>query len=531
MKVVLRNLISDYTRNYFVILVFLAASLPLSVFTTSFAEILLFLNWLAEGRFSEKMKILKQRKTPFIVAAVFGLHLLALLYTSDFQYALHDLKIKLPILFLPLLIGSSVSLSEKQIRNLLLIFAAAVVASSIISTSLFFNIFNYEYFEFKSISIFISHIRFALMVNLAIFTLLYYGFRGDAEPIENRNLRLFLILTAIWLCGFLFVLKSFTGLVIFVVLSLFMGWKYSAKISLIAPRFIVRVLIITFPLIIASFLSNSVARFYYRDKVEYSSLETKTPEGNCYYHIPGDSWAENGHYVWLYVCEPELEQEWNKRSKYEYKGKDKIGQELRFTLIRYLTSKDLRKDAGGVKQMNDEDVKAVENGITNCIFLNKFSVYPRIYQTIWELDNYRRGNNPSGHSVAQRLAYLNAAAYIIGNNFVLGVGTGDVQKEFNNYYKMSDNPLKEKSRRRAHNQFLTFFLTFGIIGFIISVFAFILPVFMEHRWGDYLFICFGIIAFLSMLNEDTLETQTGVSFFIFFYSLFLFGRSRKIKLK
>jgi hypothetical protein len=38
---------------------------------------------------------------------------------------------------------------------------------------------------------------------------------------------------------------------------------------------------------------------------------------------------------------------------------------------------------------------------------------------------------------------------------------------------------------------------------------------------------FFFIAFLSMLNEDTLETHAGVTFFSYFYSLFLFARDNK----
>ena len=56
----------------------------------------------------------------------------------------------------------------------------------------------------------------------------------------------------------------------------------------------------------------------------------------------------------------------------------------------------------------------------------------------------------------------------------------------------------------------------------------LLPVFYERRWNDFLFMVFFIIILLSMLNKDTFETQTEVSFFIFFYSLLLFGRKREI---
>ena len=529
MNATLKKVFSDTHRNYYYILIFLAASLPLSIFTTSIAEVLLFLNWVAEGKFSVKINRLKQRKAPLIISSIFVLHILGLLYTSDFNYAFHDLKIKLPILLLPIVIGSSASLTEKQLRFLLLVFSAAVLVSSLISASIFFGIFDYTYYDFRDISIFVSHIRLSLMVDMAIFCLLYYGFGGDAEPLKNTRLRIAILIASLWLVVFLLILKSATGIIIFLILVLFIGWRYSNKITQVAPRFIVKVLIITIPLLIASWLSHSVAKFYFREDVDFSKLESITPEGNPYYHNTEINWAENGYYVWLYVCEPELRQEWNKRSKLEYDGEDNMGQMLRFTLIRYMTSKGYRKDAGGLRQMSQEDIQAVENGIANYIFLNKFSIYPRVYQIIWELDSYSKGVNPSGHSVTQRIEYINAASYIIKRHLIYGVGTGDVQMEFNNYYKLSDNPLKEQSRRRAHNQFFTFLISFGIVGFTICVFALFLPVYMENRWGDYLFICFAVIGFLSMLNEDTLETQTGVSFFMLFYSLLLFARSRIVK--
>jgi len=305
-----------------------------------------------------------------------------------------------------------------------------------------------------------------------------------------------------------------------------MSWRYSGLLPQVAHRFIIRVLIITIPLIIASWLSHAIGKYYYREEIDFSKLELTSPEGNPYYHDTLSSAAENGCYVWIYVCEPELEAEWNKRSKLGYNGKDNLQQDLKYTLIRYMTSKGYRKDAGGIRQMDENDIKAVENGVANYIFLQKFSLYPRVYQIIWELDNFRQGHDPSGHSVAQRITYLKASTHIIRNNFIIGVGTGDVQKEFNEYYNSCKNPLRAESRRRAHNQFYTFFITFGLIGFLYFVVALFVPVFLEKCWDDYLFLCFGIIGFLSMLNEDTLETQTGVSFFMFFYSLFLFTRTR-----
>jgi hypothetical protein len=46
--------------------------------------------------------------------------------------------------------------------------------------------------------------------------------------------------------------------------------------------------------------------------------------------------------------------------------------------------------------------------------------------------------------------------------------------------------------------------------------------FICKKTVDYLYITFFLIAVVSFLTEDTLETQAGVTFFAFFNSFFLF---------
>jgi hypothetical protein len=279
------------------------------------------------------------------------------------------------------------------------------------------------------------------------------------------------------------------------------------------------------PLLAAFFLSQAIGKFYTRERVNFSELELYTPLGNPYIHDTTKHAAENGYYVWLYLSEEEIRHAWNSISQFPYDSLDRKNQRIKYTLIRYLSSKGLRKDAGGVAQLEKRDIEAIENGIANHIFLNKYSLYPRIYEVIWEIDGYLRGRDPSGHSIAQRIAYLEAARSIFKENPLFGVGTGDVQSSFDRYYENTGSSLDQDYRRRAHNQYVTLLITFGVAGLILSLVFLLGPVFIEKKWNDYLFMVFFFIAFLSMLNEDTLETQTGVSFFIFFYSFFLFGRS------
>jgi O-antigen ligase len=151
-------------------------------------------------------------------------------------------------------------------------------------------------------------------------------------------------------------------------------------------------------------------------------------------------------------------------------------------------------------------------------------MYPYIYRVLWEIDTYKKGENPAGHSVAQRWIYLNIAKEIIQNHFWLGVGTGDVQKEFNKVYESRYKNIPEHWRRRAHNQFISFWISFGLIGLLIILIAFFIPVIKRINASGYLGYVFVIIAVLSMLNEDTLETQAGATFIAFFYSLFFLMR-------
>jgi len=187
---------------------------------------------------------------------------------------------------------------------------------------------------------------------------------------------------------------------------------------------------ITIFLLIATFLTHAISKFYAVEKVDFDNLEQFTASGNPYQHNTKWKQIENGYYVWLYVCPQELKKEWNRRSDIPYESKDKNGQQIKTTLIRYLTSKGFRKDSVGISKLTSEDIKNIENGIANYIYTNRYALYPKIYQTIWEIDVYRKGANPAGNSITQRWEFLKTAFSIIQNNFWFGTGTGDVQDAF-----------------------------------------------------------------------------------------------------
>ncbi|MBP7245000.1 MAG: hypothetical protein KBA99_06790, partial [Bacteroidia bacterium] len=82
-------------------------------------------------------------------------------------------------------------------------------------------------------------------------------------------------------------------------------------------------------------------------------------------------------------------------------------------------------------------------------------------------------------------------------------------------------------RLRAHNQYLSFGVAFGWPGLLFFIFVLLFAVRFAFQQQNYIYIAFLIIAMGSFFNEDTLETQAGVTFFAFLNSVFLWSWSSK----
>jgi O-Antigen ligase len=523
------NLPINHFKLYYLGLILVAICLPTSKFALSISMLFLLSNWILEFKFKEKWTRFKNNKSILIFTGIFIVHLLWLLNTKNFGYAFHDIGNKAILLVFPVIIGTSEKLNIKQIKTVLFWFSLAVVSSSIISTSILTGIINYPIHDIRDISAFMSHIRLSLLINFSIFSLAYILFSKEFS-MKKSEIIIYIIMV-IWLSVFLFLLKSFTGIIVFLLLVLIVLGYYSFKIKDIVPKLFLQVGLITIFLLSASYLTHSISKFYSIKKVDIDKLETHTLLGNKYSNTFEQGQIENGNYVWIYFCQNELVKEWNSRSSIKYNEKDQQGHVLKNTLIRYLTSKGYRKDSVGVSKLNELDVQNIEAGNSNYIFANKYKLYPKIYEAIWEIDAYKKGFNNYGSSITQRFEFLKTASEIIKDHFWFGVGTGDVQDSFNKYYEKGNSPLPIKYWLRAHNQFVTFLLTFGIIGFMIVLLSVFYPAFNSNQHNKYFIIILLAIILLSFLNEDTLETQIGVTFFSYFYSLFLFGYKKEIKIK
>jgi hypothetical protein len=527
-KTPIRRILSDkYTnlsrfvtfRNLFLLLLLaVVVSLPLSKWVTSAAQILLAAAWLAEGRFDEKWRRLRMHPEIAVFTLLFFVPLVAMAWSENIPFGLADLKVKLPLFILPVVLGSVPPLNKNEMRVILGGFAAAVIIGAVMSLSIMLGIGPRAYTGDRESILFISHIRFALMVDMAVFLLAYHAI----VPWTRRRFRLMILAAALFLAAYLFILKSLTGVGILAIGGLILGFRWGLRQKEMLARWFITVGLVTLPLLGAIYLSSQFAAFYTVRETGVPT-DTHTVKGTPYVHDLTNPAMENGYHTYYYICLPELQEAWNSVSRFDYAGRDRKGQELKYTLIRYLTSKGLRKDAYGVSQLEPDDIRLIEDGFANCIYRHpgRFSV--RLYQTIWEIDQFRHGGSPSGLSVVQRLEYLKTGWAIFRDHPWIGVGTGDTQAAFDQKYAELNTRLEPEWRLRAHNQFLTFMISYGLIGLALLLAAIILPVVVSRGKNRWFIMMFFLVAMLSMLNEDTLETQAGVAFFGVFYSLFLFA--------
>lgn len=153
----------------------------------------------------------------------------------------------------------------------------------------------------------------------------------------------------------------------------------------------------------------------------------------------------------------------------------------------------------------------------------------RLLQIMWEFDLFIKGGDPNGHSVTQRFEFWKAAMGIASSNLLIGVGTGDMPSAYRQQYIKMHTALDFQHQLRSHNQFLAIMVAFGITGLVYFLLAFFYPLFAYRRKIGFLFAAFFLISLISMISEDTLETQAGATFVSFFFSLLLFGKPETLK--
>ena len=492
-------------RSLFLLsLTVVSVGLPTSKFLMSVGQFGILLAWLLNANYLQSFRQFIRNRSLIVLSSLFFLHLIGLLYTQNFDYAFHDIRIKLPILVFPVFSAPFLPLKRKEWLWLLHFFVASVVFVSFIG---FYRKFSHSGLPFSP---FVSHIRYGLMLVLAVFSVIFF----IKQKLIYRGVYLFILIV---LLTALYFLGSLTAIVVLILTSATLIIVYPTKI-------------LSFPvkiLLASGFLLLSASWFYFKFYLPYKEenlpkelpVLTHSPNGEKYYSDFTFSEGvnrENGYYIWQNIAWNELRSSWEKVSSTPFD--DSTGNALKFTLVRYMTSKGLNKDASDFNKLSKEDIQAIEQGIANYLFKDMNKLERRIYQTLWELDVWQKNGNPSGHSLVMRFIYWQSAIEVWKNNLWFGVGTGDVFDEVEKWQK-NNSRLSDGFYKHPHNQFLTILATFGILGFIWFLVWIFFPV-LNIKKHNLLSLAFAIIVIISYLDEDTLETQAGVTFVMFFSTLF-----------
>ena len=510
-----------HRKVYLFGLVLLVCCLPLSKYVLSISQFLLVLNWLIEGNFRRKAGVILQKPALVLFASIFFLYVLGLLYSHNLNLGLAKIKNALPLLLLPLIIGTSQPLSNKHAKWLLLLFSGAVMIASLVC------VIQYQAHglpadgDFRKISVFMLHIRFSLLIVMAIFILLYLTFYDNYKSRFREKVTFFI--SACLLITFLFFLRSFTGIIIFVIMAMAFLLNMAIRNKRPVVRYALLMLVSGSLLALAALSVFTYARNFQAKPVGLSALEKLTANGNPYTHNTTTGILENGYYIDIYLCEPELKQEWNKISSIPYDRLDIKGQPISATIKRYLTSLGLRKDSAALSRLNATDIQHIEKGLANYKFHDDPGVYQRFYETLWEIHILARAGFVQQHSFGQRLAFLKIAYCAISDNLLTGVGTGDVYDSMLALSKVIIPAIDPLWEGKPHNQYAFFILAFGIFGFLWIVWCWLYPVTSTKTYHSLLFNLFAGIILISMLTLDTLESYDNIVFFAFFYCLFVFG--------
>lgn len=513
---------TDTFRKVHVAAIALAAiALPWSEFLLSIAQFLLVGNWLLQGLayhdLGGRFKRAFTSPACLLFLSFFALHVAGLLWTEDMAWGLDLCRILLPVLAFTPVLASVPPLTAKELRGVLLLGAWSTVASTWVCMALRYHVVGQG--DYRELSVFISHIRLALLLcfSAAVFV----------ACAEGRWQRIMHGLAIAWILFFLDMLSSLSAAFIILLLLLYAGWRWSVGMNF-KKRWALRLLLLMLPLSATLYVRWCAGQYERIEPIDPAHLDVRSAGGEPYYHDLKAPLRENGHYVWINVADHELERAWQRRSKTDYHGADRKGQPLRHTLVHYLSSLGVRKDSVGFAALSDADIERVEQGISSVTSGRRDPIRARIEQVLYELERYQATGDANGHSVAMRLEFLRAGKAIAQDHWITGVGTGDTRPAFAREYERMGSRLHPQWRLRAHNEYLTLWISFGALGLLWSLVSWSVPALMRGALHRPLFVCWAIIFLVSCLGEDTIETQMGATFFALYYTLLVFATPRAL---
>ena len=373
---------SIHQSVFFFSLALIAVSFPLSRYFLTIGEILLIANWLAEGGFREKLRLLRDDRPAIAFISVYLVTVAGLIWSRDPANGIaDDLLHKSPTLFLPVIFATTPVPDRKRTGTVILLFISSVLLVSFIG--LFIRELRGDLL-FRSASPFIPGLYLGLMLVIAAVQLpllaRQFTIRGPWYYMS--------FLVSGWLIFFLFYLRTLSAIVSLAVILICL----LAVIVIRVRSTLLRVTLTAVTVIISVMALWPVTEIYRQvhahNDIDLKDLPVATVNGTPYVHDTVSLIRENGTPVYIYLADSELRRSWNKRSELDFDGLDLLGQELKPTLYRYMTSLGLRKDSAGMALLTDRDITEIERGTANHHNIGRSGFYIRVYEEIMSLNIY-----------------------------------------------------------------------------------------------------------------------------------------------
>jgi O-antigen ligase len=202
-----------HNNIYFGLCALIAFFLPVYIFIIPFLIILIFLNWIIEGKYSEKILSLKS-KYLILFISYYLLYFIGMLWTNNLNSGWFDLEVKLPFLIFPLMAGRIGQIFDvsKTTKVLFVYVAGSFVATLICLFHAGYLWFHdsENYFFYAKLSVFLHPSYLSMYILLAI-TLLVWRFYINVE-INKRKLLIFFLICWFWF--FIILLQSKAGIII-----------------------------------------------------------------------------------------------------------------------------------------------------------------------------------------------------------------------------------------------------------------------------------------------------------------------------
>lgn len=139
-------------------------------------------------------------------------------------------------------------------------------------------------------------------------------------------------------------------------------------------------------------------------------------------------------------------------------------------------------------------------------------------------------NYAQKESSTLRYSAMLASIELIKENWLVGVGTGDVVDELDRCYVEKNYAAAQRGHTNPHNQFLRIFIVSGVFGFLSLLFMFYAIFVTSFKKKSILAIFWTFIMFLIFLVDDIFIFRDGVIYFSFFTSYFVFCHPKTSKI-